>query len=940
VKYLPQKIKALETELSKRKTDIPVAETASIDVDGLRVVVSIDNNQATDIPPGWIVFNAPRPMYGDKDWQGDPGHGTFYGAIDPHGERPEWMIKENKSLDGWVYQDISAATMTAMVRQNYIDGYFKNDAAKVDAAMAKIGIDQIRGQFFNVLEKMNYGAFKSLLAKSVQPEAKGTIKRFQSFEEFEKKYRWTFLEGGKYSPKQAGFNIYADELAKLSDAYPEWAEQAEQKWEDEHYSKLTVKEASTEQWRIDIRNAKTFQDIADVFKREFGVTVEDDPVMEAAVLEGWEDDLVSGGTSGDMKFKGGDWKDKLQAATTFDDIYIAFKEAGVLSSEMPYKPQAAIAVFDHADQLELLVADYNGAGTAAQRLETSELIHKSLSEDRNVPAHILARMVPGYKTVKPKSELTQEAGKEIFENAKAKGEELVTAWQTDPEIIPTAQHIPNKRAALESLEKERSAAELKYHTDIAAMESKIRYDKMVDGFVVEQGIVLSYVGSITDKLAKARPQTAEWLKLQEALSAMVAEAHATIAKHGEMAIGVWDELLASDEYQNLTSEYEAKEKAFTDKKQQLNAELSDAITKTYNPLIQKMLESSPITEKQAKKWASDQVIDKSVIKELAIETLVIGNSGFHTPAPVYSETIIRKDMAELYRLSGGRFGKCHILPRIQGQSRASADLEQRSIHAGDELTKRSLWHEMGHLIETDVKYVVVSTTFLDGRVDKTKGLIKLSVLTGDKGYRNDEVAYTDHLFSAYVGKHYGSGTATEVLSMGIQQFSSPELMHELGLKDPEMFKMILGILAITPSGLEKERLTDEQNQAKSEVDEKKAADAFYKMLDKKIKKNPDFYKPFAEIDFEIYHDEPRYAIESKEVKRGIKLFSLSAQSKQDALRIAYLCLALKQSDGSGGSLEHFIEWGHYLVKNRGIPTTISNTFPYWITKGIPDIKAA
>jgi hypothetical protein len=285
-KLLPQYIKIIEAELSKRKVDTPVAETAPIDVDGLRVVVSIDNNQAKDIPHGWIVFNAPRPMYGDKEWQGDPGHGMLYGAVDPQGAGAEWMVKDNKSLDGWIYQDISAATMTAMVRQNYLDGYFKNDAAKVDAGMAKLNTGQIRGQFHNILEKMNYGQFKALLAKATaQPEAKSTIKRFQSFEEFEKKYRWTFLEGEKYSPKQAGFNIYTDELCKLSDDYPEWAEQAEQKWEDEGYAKLALKEIPPEQWRLDIRAATTFQNIADVFEREFGVTAGDDPVLETAILK-------------------------------------------------------------------------------------------------------------------------------------------------------------------------------------------------------------------------------------------------------------------------------------------------------------------------------------------------------------------------------------------------------------------------------------------------------------------------------------------------------------------------------------------------------------------------------------------------------------------------------------------------------------------------------
>jgi len=54
-------------------------------------------------------------------------------------------------------------------------------------------------------------------------------------------------------------------------------------------------------WADSIRAATSFQDIADVFKNEFGVTLDDGSVMESAqILEGWEDDLVNNTNAGLM----------------------------------------------------------------------------------------------------------------------------------------------------------------------------------------------------------------------------------------------------------------------------------------------------------------------------------------------------------------------------------------------------------------------------------------------------------------------------------------------------------------------------------------------------------------------------------------------------------------------------------------------------------------
>ncbi len=62
-----------------------------------------------DAPAGHLIHNAPRPLHGDKTWQGDFISGIFYAAIDPDGDGAEWFIQQNQNLDAselrWVTMD-------------------------------------------------------------------------------------------------------------------------------------------------------------------------------------------------------------------------------------------------------------------------------------------------------------------------------------------------------------------------------------------------------------------------------------------------------------------------------------------------------------------------------------------------------------------------------------------------------------------------------------------------------------------------------------------------------------------------------------------------------------------------------------------------------------------------------------------------------------------
>ena len=58
---------------------------------------------------------------------------------------------------------------------------------------------------------------------------------------------------------------------------------------------------------------------------------------------------------------------------------------------------------------------------------------------------------------------------------------------------------------------------------------------------------------------------------------------------------------------------------------------------------------------------------------------------------------------------------------------------------------------------------------------------KLSKLTGDKNYKDSEVAYPDKFIDPYVGKVYGQVPITEVLTMGFQHFESATSLNQLYL---------------------------------------------------------------------------------------------------------------------------------------------------------------
>jgi phage terminase large subunit-like protein len=49
-----------------------------------------------NVPVGWRVFNAPRPLRGHRTWQGQFISGVFYAAVNPDAEYAEAYVESNR----------------------------------------------------------------------------------------------------------------------------------------------------------------------------------------------------------------------------------------------------------------------------------------------------------------------------------------------------------------------------------------------------------------------------------------------------------------------------------------------------------------------------------------------------------------------------------------------------------------------------------------------------------------------------------------------------------------------------------------------------------------------------------------------------------------------------------------------------------------------------
>lgn len=207
----------------------------------------------------------------------------------------------------------------------------------------------------------------------------------------------------------------------------------------------------------------------------------------------------------------------------------------------------------------------------------------------------------------------------------------------------------------------------------------------------------------------------------------------------------------------------------------------NAFARVGSKLIASVMDASLIRQDDAAKWADVQEITPQAVARLR----KIG----------YPVDQLRADMAEFYRFTGGRVTTVRI--HSKGDRRANAtDIEAHgkvgTINLATSFDKRVLWHELAHHMEADPVAKMAAGRFIRRRSTDGK-THSLRSLSGNNGYRSDEIALKGDFFSPYVGKVYQDGV-TEVFSMGVESFSNPELLARRAAVDPQTLEFIAGFV--------------------------------------------------------------------------------------------------------------------------------------------------
>jgi hypothetical protein len=160
-----------------------------------------------------------------------------------------------------------------------------------------------------------------------------------------------------------------------------------------------------------------------------------------------------------------------------------------------------------------------------------------------------------------------------------------------------------------------------------------------------------------------------------------------------------------------------------------------------------------------------------------------------------SRDLIDKTTSTFFNLSNGKGARS--FQKLQRTSpRAYANSRDGVINTGHKQTatefKNMLFHEMAHHIEFENPSAKLAAQhFVKSRASGEQQ--PLSDITGNVLYSSNEKAYPDKFISPYVGKIYGDGS-TEVLSMGIEQFTDKKKLARFMKKDREHFLFVLGVL--------------------------------------------------------------------------------------------------------------------------------------------------
>ena len=223
---------------------------------------------------------------------------------------------------------------------------------------------------------------------------------------------------------------------------------------------------------------------------------------------------------------------------------------------------------------------------------------------------------------------------------------------------------------------------------------------------------------------------------------------------------------------------------------ELKAEIEQMEREQYSvatSAIDALNNASGVTVEQANAWVeSNTTVSKQAKSRLSKQG--------------YTKEALEKDMADFYRLTGGKIGKVSIETNGARRAHTTGVMTEATavINIDGDFSKKTLWHEMGHHLEKDPKASALAYSFIKKRRESDKmyrlnDLVKSQNPNRIGGYRSDEYAFKDSWINPYVGKFYSKGT-TEVFAMAMGWLSSPKECQKLISQDKELFDMVTGYL--------------------------------------------------------------------------------------------------------------------------------------------------
>jgi hypothetical protein len=162
-----------------------------------------------------------------------------------------------------------------------------------------------------------------------------------------------------------------------------------------------------------------------------------------------------------------------------------------------------------------------------------------------------------------------------------------------------------------------------------------------------------------------------------------------------------------------------------------------------------------------------------------------------------NKELIRSGLTDVYLLTGGRGSGIRKITADPSIDRSYARRNTREIVFASKLARGlpTVFHEYAHHMEYEnPQLAVASRKFIEDRAWSSKTM-KLKDIAGDQSYDDTEMAFPGNFITPYVGKIYGpAGSSTEVISVGVEQFTDPKQMAFFYKKYPEHFNFILGAI--------------------------------------------------------------------------------------------------------------------------------------------------